>query len=94
MLLFVKILFYFKAVDAVDNGVSQYDLNQSPKYVINTGLASRIKRLNLDWMGSDKSSDAENEAFHRAMALAGGEFVEVSETCLEYAYLISVVECV
>ncbi|WJX34298.1 hypothetical protein P8452_22424 [Trifolium repens] len=67
---------FVEAVDAVDNGVSQYDLNQSPKYVINTGLASRIKRLNLDWMDSDQSSDAENEAFHRAMALAGGEFVE------------------
>ncbi|MCI50178.1 UPF0160 protein MYG1 mitochondrial-like, partial [Trifolium medium] len=27
-------------------------------------------------MDSDQSTDAENEAFHRAMALAGGEFVE------------------
>jgi len=57
--------------------VSQYDLKESPKYIINTGLASRIERLNLDWMDSDQSADAENEAFHQAMALAGGEFMEV-----------------
>lgn len=75
--LFVKMLFYFQSVDAVDNGVNQYDLDESPKYVINTGLGSRIKRFNLDWTDSDQSSDAENEAFHRAMALAGGEFLEV-----------------
>lgn len=67
---------FVEAVDAVDNGVSQYDLKESPKYVINTGLASRIERLNLDWIDSDQSADAENEAFHRAMALAGGEFLE------------------
>ncbi|CAL5204103.1 unnamed protein product [Lathyrus oleraceus] len=67
---------FIESVDAVDNGVNQYDLDESPKYVINTGLGSRIKRLNLDWTDSDQSSDAENEAFHRAMALAGGEFLE------------------
>ncbi|CAL0327503.1 unnamed protein product [Lupinus luteus] len=67
---------FVEAVDAVDNGVNEYDLDEPPKYVINTTLSSRIKRLNLDWMDSNQSSDRENEAFHRAMALAGGEFLE------------------
>ncbi|RDY07049.1 UPF0160 protein MYG1, mitochondrial, partial [Mucuna pruriens] len=67
---------FVEAIDAVDNGLNQYDLNHSPKYEINTTLSSRIKRLNLNWMDSDQSSDRENEAFHRAMALAGAEFLE------------------
>lgn len=67
---------FVEAIDAVDNGVNQYDLNDPPKYEINTSLSSRIKRLNLNWMDSDQSSDRENEAFHRAMALAGSEFLE------------------
>ncbi|KAH1112814.1 hypothetical protein GLYMA_04G232300v4 [Glycine max] len=67
---------FVEAIDAVDNGVNLYDLDVPPKYEINTTLASRIKRLNLNWMDSDQSSDRENEAFHRAMALAGAEFLE------------------
>ncbi|XP_057453552.1 uncharacterized protein LOC130745361 isoform X2 [Lotus japonicus] len=67
---------FIEAIDAVDNGVNQYDVNEPPKYVINTCLPSRIKRLNLDWRDSDQSSDKENQAFHQAMALAGGEFLE------------------
>ncbi|KAI4338009.1 hypothetical protein L6164_016365 [Bauhinia variegata] len=67
---------FVEAIDATDNGVNQYDLNQPPKYVINTTLSSRIKRLNLDWTDFDQSSERENEAFHQAMALAGSEFLE------------------
>lgn len=43
----------------------------------NTGLSSRVGRLNLDWTDPDQSADKENEAFHKAMTLAGGEFLEV-----------------
>ncbi|KAL1309620.1 hypothetical protein AAHE18_17G190200 [Arachis hypogaea] len=67
---------FVEAVDAVDNGVNQYDMEEPPKYVINTSLSSRIKRLNLDWMDSDQSPERENEAFHRAMSLAGDEFLD------------------
>lgn len=65
-----------EAIDAVDNGVNQYDLDVPPKYEINTILSSRIKRLNLSWMDSDQSSDRENEAFLHAIVLAGAEFLE------------------
>ncbi|KAH6805364.1 Metal-dependent protein hydrolase [Perilla frutescens var. frutescens] len=67
---------FMKAIDAIDNGINQYDTDQPPRYVNNT-LSSRVGKLNLDWTDSDQSSEKENEAFERAMALAGHEFMEV-----------------
>lgn len=67
----------YQAVDAIDNGISQYDSNQPPRYVNNTSLSSRVGRLNLDWVDSDQSSEREDEAFKHAMELAGHEFLEV-----------------
>jgi len=46
--------------------------------VNNTHLSSRVGRLNLDWTDPDQSAAKENEAFRRAMALAGSEFLDVS----------------
>lgn len=74
-------------MDAIDNGIHQYDTEQSPRYVNNTSLARRIGRLNLDWTEPDQSSGKEDEAFHRAMELAGSEFLEVSFALL---YLIPI----
>ncbi|WOL07542.1 UPF0160 protein [Canna indica] len=67
---------FIEAIDAIDNGINQYDTDQPPKYVNNTHLSSRVGRLNLDWMDADQSSEKENAAFHQAMMLAGGEFLE------------------
>ncbi|XP_058729212.1 MYG1 protein C694.04c [Vicia villosa] len=67
---------FMEAIDAVDNGINQYDTDQPPKYVNNTHLSSRVGRFNLDWTDADQSSEKENEAFHRAMALAGSEFLD------------------
>ncbi|KAG8661780.1 hypothetical protein MANES_01G038033v8 [Manihot esculenta] len=67
---------FVEAVDAIDNGISQYDSNQPPRYVNNTSLSSRVGRLNLDWVDSDQSSEREDEAFKHAMELAGHEFLE------------------
>lgn len=44
----------------------------------NTHLSSRVGKLNLDWTDPDQSSEKENEAFERAMALTGSEFLDVS----------------
>jgi uncharacterized UPF0160 family protein len=72
-------LFYLlQAIDAIDNGINQYDTDQPPKYVNNTHLSSRVGKFNLDWTDPDQSSKKENEAFERAMALAGSEFLDVS----------------
>ncbi|CAN1228081.1 MYG1 exonuclease [Linum grandiflorum] len=60
---------FVEAVDAVDNGINQYESDRPPRYVNNTSLSSRVE--------SDQSSEKENEAFGRAMELAGSEFLEV-----------------
>eukprot|EP00268_Persea_americana_P047384 TRINITY_DN4935_c0_g1_i2.p1 TRINITY_DN4935_c0_g1~~TRINITY_DN4935_c0_g1_i2.p1 ORF type:complete len:375 (+),score=71.27 TRINITY_DN4935_c0_g1_i2:229-1353(+) len=67
---------FMEAIDAVDNGINQYDTDQPPKYVNNTNLSSRIGQCNLDWMDPNQTSEKENEAFLRAMMLAGSEFLE------------------
>ncbi|XP_027085036.2 uncharacterized protein [Coffea arabica] len=67
---------FMEAIDAIDNGINQYDTDQPPKYVNNTHLSSRVGRLNLDWTDPDQSSERENEAFERAMILAGSEFLD------------------
>ncbi|KAM7259657.1 hypothetical protein ACFE04_015398 [Oxalis oulophora] len=67
---------FMEAIDAVDNGINRYDTDKPPRYVNNTHLSSRVGRLNLDWIDPDQSPEKENEAFHRAMALAGSEFLD------------------
>lgn len=67
----------WQAVDAIDNGINQYDVDQPPRYVNATGLSYRVARLNLDWVDPDQSSERENAAFWQAMTLAGSEFLEV-----------------
>ncbi|KAH9321909.1 hypothetical protein KI387_016548, partial [Taxus chinensis] len=67
---------FVEAIDAIDNGISRYDTDQPPKYVNSTHLSARVGRLNLDWIDEDQSPEKENERFHHAMGLAGGEFLE------------------
>mgnify|MGYP002776903879 CR=1 FL=1 len=70
---FVDIL---KAIDAVDNGVNQYDTDKLPRYISNTRLSARVGRLNPDWL-EPNTPEIENKAFLRAMELAGREFLDV-----------------
>ncbi|KAK6933971.1 Metal-dependent protein hydrolase [Dillenia turbinata] len=67
---------FMEAIDAIDNGINQFDTDQPPRYVNNTHLSSRVGRLNLDWVDHDQSPEKENEAFQRAMTLAGSEFLD------------------
>nr|TKR97659.1 UPF0160 protein C27H6.8 [Populus alba] len=77
---------FMEATDAIDNGINQYDMDQPPSYVNSTHLSSRVGKLNLDWADPDQSPKKENEAFERAMALAGSEFLDNIErwVLLEY----------
>ena len=63
-----------QAIDAIDNGINQYDVADPPRYIENTNLSARVGRLNPDWI---EEHTAEKENF-RAMEIAGGEFLEVS----------------
>ncbi|KAL4297198.1 hypothetical protein GQ457_12G000560 [Hibiscus cannabinus] len=67
---------FMEAIDAVDNGINQFDTDKPPRFVNNTDLSSRVGRLNLGWMDPDQSLEKENEAFQRAMTLAGSEFLD------------------
>ncbi|GAQ79378.1 hypothetical protein KFL_000290280 [Klebsormidium nitens] len=66
---------FLEAVDAIDNGVNQYDANSPPKYISNTHLGARVARLNPNWM-QPSSEEQENESFRKASKLAGEEFLE------------------
>ncbi|XWS61540.1 hypothetical protein CRYUN_Cryun07bG0134000 [Craigia yunnanensis] len=59
---------FMEAIDAIDNGINQFDTDKPPRYVNNTHLSSRVGRLNLDWTDPDQSPDKENEAFQQAMS--------------------------
>ncbi|XWS48748.1 hypothetical protein CRYUN_Cryun13aG0102800 [Craigia yunnanensis] len=67
---------FMEAIDAIDNGINQFDTDKPPRYVNNTHLSSRVGRLNLDWTDPDQLPEKENEAFQQAMALAGSEFLD------------------
>ncbi|CAI5944766.1 unnamed protein product [Closterium sp. NIES-65] len=68
---------FMEALDAIDNGVNQFESEHPPRYVNNTHLSARVGRFNPDWL-DDASPAAQDAAFHKAMALAGEEFVEVA----------------
>ncbi|KAI3731371.1 hypothetical protein L1987_62559 [Smallanthus sonchifolius] len=67
---------FIEEVDAIDNGINQYETDQPPRYVNNTTLSSRIPRLNVNWYDDDQSPEKEDQAFQHAMALAGNEFMD------------------
>eukprot|EP00850_Spirogloea_muscicola_P025235 SM002513S08702 [mRNA] locus=s2513:2:1704:- [translate_table: standard] len=69
---------FMEAIDAVDNGINQYDTEAPPRYANNTHLSARVGRLNPGWR-PPPSRAAQDAAFARAMDLAGGEFQEALE---------------
>lgn len=72
---FLKLL-WLQAVDGIDNGINLYDTDKPPRYSNDTHLSARVGRLNPDWM-DEQTPEAEDEAFRKAMSLAGSEFLEV-----------------
>ncbi len=66
---------FMEAVDAIDNGINQWEGDAKPKYINNTHLSARVGGLNPAW-NQDQSDAARMEAFTKAMALTGAEFLE------------------
>ncbi|KAM3842402.1 MYG1 exonuclease [Diretmus argenteus] len=62
---------FVEEVDAIDNGISQYD--GEARYAVSTTMSSRVGHLNPRW--NSKSQDTE-EGFKKAMALVGEEFLD------------------
>ncbi|KAI8904166.1 metal-dependent protein hydrolase [Powellomyces hirtus] len=59
------------AFDGIDNGVSQYDAAQKPKYRDPTNASSRVGKLNPWW--NEENVDYQ-ERFMKAVAMVGAEF--------------------
>lgn len=64
---------FVEAVDAIDNGISQFDTDQQPRYEASTDLGSRVGRLNAAW-NEPCTPEIQMENFGKAIALTGLEF--------------------
>eukprot|EP01130_Rhizamoeba_saxonica_P000585 TRINITY_DN1054_c0_g1_i4.p1 TRINITY_DN1054_c0_g1~~TRINITY_DN1054_c0_g1_i4.p1 ORF type:complete len:303 (-),score=88.83 TRINITY_DN1054_c0_g1_i4:25-933(-) len=64
---------FIKTIDAIDNGINQYDTEIEPKYKITTDLSARVGKLNPAW--NDDSKDI-MEQFNLAVELTGTEYVQ------------------
>nr|XP_020492416.1 UPF0160 protein MYG1, mitochondrial [Labrus bergylta] len=62
---------FVEEVDAVDNGISQYD--GEARYSVSSTLSARVGHLNPRW--NSKSQDTE-EGFRQAMKMVGEEFLD------------------
>ncbi|EIM92455.1 metal-dependent protein hydrolase [Stereum hirsutum FP-91666 SS1] len=65
---------FIEAIDGVDNGVTQYPKDVSPKYRNRTDLSSRVSWLNPAWNESVDSASVD-ERFAKASKLTGEEFL-------------------
>lgn len=66
---------YIEAIDAIDNGISQYPTDISPKYRVRTDVSARVGYLNPAWNQSVDSKTVDSQ-FLKASALVGDEFVD------------------
>ncbi|GMH34452.1 hypothetical protein BSKO_02286 [Bryopsis sp. KO-2023] len=72
---------FMEAIDAVDNGVNQWNSDAPPKYICNTSLSSRVSFLNPQW-NEDSSDEVQYARFCQAMELTGSEFKD----SIDYIY--------
>jgi len=63
---------FIEAVDALDNGVNQYDTSLKARYRVSTDLGARVGRLNPPWNGTG----VPDEQFKLAVAMTGAEFLD------------------
>ncbi|KIM66170.1 hypothetical protein SCLCIDRAFT_354334 [Scleroderma citrinum Foug A] len=64
---------FIEAIDAVDNGISQYSAEEKPRYRNRTDLSSRVGWLNPAW-NVPVDAQAVDSLFVKASQLAGEEF--------------------
>lgn len=65
---------FIEAIDANDNGISQYPTDIKPKYHSRTDLSSRVAALNPAW-NQPADSDTVDALFAQASLLTGSEFL-------------------
>ncbi|EFI28618.1 GAMM1 protein [Coprinopsis cinerea okayama7 len=67
---------FIEALDAIDNGISQYPTDIQPRYRNKTDLSSRVGSLNPRW-NEPTDSTILDARFQEASSLAGKEFLQV-----------------
>ncbi|KAI6047615.1 metal-dependent protein hydrolase [Pisolithus marmoratus] len=65
---------FMEAIDAIDNGISQYPSEQHPRYRNRTDLSSRVGWLNPPW-NRPANAETVDSLFSKASQLAGEEFL-------------------
>jgi len=75
----------FENIDAMDNGISQYENTETPKYRVTTHLSCRVSRMNLSW-NEKNNNDLEMKNFEIAMKMCGEELVSFIDVCA-FSYL-------
>ena len=65
---------FMEAVDAIDNGVNQYDTDKPARYSQNSTLSSRVGNLNPAWNIPHGNAELD-QLFLKAMDLTGQEFL-------------------
>ncbi|KAF8898711.1 GAMM1 protein [Infundibulicybe gibba] len=65
---------FIEALDAIDNGISQYPEDVKPRYKNRTDLSSRVGSLNPAWNQPFDSATVDAH-FSKASALTGAEFL-------------------
>ncbi|KAG5726133.1 UPF0160 protein C27H6.8 [Termitomyces sp. T112] len=65
---------FIEAIDAIDNGISQYPDDIEPKYRSRTDLSSRVSHLNPAWNQPTDSQTVDTQ-FGKASRLTGEEFL-------------------
>lgn len=71
---------FLEALDAQDNGIEVCD--GAPRYVDNSGLSSRVARLNQRW-NEEFCDEVECARFEQASTLCGNEFMDVLSEVVE-----------
>ena len=73
---------FIEAIDAIDNGVSQYDTTTKPLYRVNTDLSARVGHLNGTQSWNPTSlNETQDQRFERASQLTGKEFTDALMFC-------------
>jgi len=65
---------FIEAIDAIDNGISQYPSQERPRYSNQTDLSSRVRWLNPPW-NEPTSRPIVDSCFANASRLTGEEFL-------------------
>ncbi|CAL1695895.1 unnamed protein product [Somion occarium] len=66
---------FIEAIDAIDNGISQYDTTASSRYRSRTDISTRVSHLNPAW-NQPIDSQTLDAQFLKASAVVGQEFMD------------------